>query len=544
MTNQPQLQTPNAVYEFLEGELGKEADARVKSKYGECSAISNVQGYDKKSGQVKGSTPFYVVGVNQALREFGIRDLQTATQADLAKASKLGVLNLRGTYVDTGLVLRTEEDTDYKTNTFVARYLAEQLRERGAEFSPENPLVVPLTGLQLEKSDNNYGLAFKLANDAEFYNAPILAQDGQFSSEDIDEQTGLPVKAEGGNRTIYTRNSGLSGLCLDGDLDVGSDDRVLGSSNSYGRVVLVRRSHDAPQTSLEQKVFTEEDLQTARFADREARRIYAISSAIDAGQENPDEKSTAVVRYDPSNSLTSYRQLEDIASEVDISSIAVQTAALQVLNERNSQNGNGTGMNLEKRVGKPFSSLRVRSGAICSRAVRDTAVLAGILGAGGLLMAVDSGEVVMTDYGMTIAGSAILGISGAVAYGYHRTADYLNKIGSNLKTQFLQEPAEELKGGIFRRAINTYQSWRERKNFQVGDEVEFNERGQRKYVNFLRLRNLPEGTSGKITHLEESDFKYTSVEFPLIGSYPLTTKCLRKIKAKRKISSTHSTELK
>jgi len=272
----PLIEIPSIVPQigYLEGDFGsqflKEYNALAKSDY---NGNRNLSVLNYSDGIVKGSNPFAVVLANQVLRQ---QNLRTATQADLEKALKLGVLNLRGTYEDTGLVLRTEEDTDYRTNTPVAKHLASQLRERGATFSPENPLVVPLTGLQLEKSDNNYGLVFKLEDDAGFYNTPILTQDGQFSSEDIDEQIGLPVKAEGGNRTLYVRNSGLSRLYLFNDLDVYSYDRDLVNSNSDGRVVAVSTEGANARENLESELFSEiTEKYNAEFESLNSRKAEA-----------------------------------------------------------------------------------------------------------------------------------------------------------------------------------------------------------------------------------------------------------------------------
>lgn len=225
---------------FLEGDFGKafleEYQGRVSADYANLKTL-NVLRYDNKV--VKGSNPFAVVLANQILRQEGLR---TATQADLEKALNLGVMPLKATYVDTGLVLRTEEDKNFSMNAPLARDLARQVKARGIKFSSKNPVMIPLTGLEIETAGNVYGLTFRLRENAEIYEAIILREGGSFDSKDIDEKTGLPAKLTNGNRKLYTRNSGLSRLCLVDGLGLASVNGFLDVSYEYGRVVVVKES--------------------------------------------------------------------------------------------------------------------------------------------------------------------------------------------------------------------------------------------------------------------------------------------------------------
>jgi len=218
---------------FLQGDFGKaflkEYNGRVKADYNGNPNL-NVLRYD--NGVVKGSTPFAVVLANQILRE---ENLRTATQVDLEKA--LRIWDIPRTCEDTGLVLRSEED-EYSKNTPLAKDLAEQVKGRGIKFSPKNPVMIPLIGLELEKADNGYGLTFKLREGTEIYEAPILNERGSFDSKDINEKIGLPKKLSiFGDRSLYTRNSGLSKLYLVSGLDLYSNNRYLDGSLDIGRVV-------------------------------------------------------------------------------------------------------------------------------------------------------------------------------------------------------------------------------------------------------------------------------------------------------------------
>ena len=79
---------------FLKGDFGKaflkEYNGIVKADYKNVSAL-NVLRYADIENVVKHSTPFVVVLANKILRREGLR---TATQADIEKAIRSGVLYL------------------------------------------------------------------------------------------------------------------------------------------------------------------------------------------------------------------------------------------------------------------------------------------------------------------------------------------------------------------------------------------------------------------------------------------------------------------
>ncbi len=233
----PLIEIPETIPQvgFLEGDFGKafldEYKGRAESDYNGNSKL-NVLGYDYNI--VKGSNSFAVVLANQILRQEGLR---TASQADLERILKINALNLRGTYEDTGLVLRSDKEP----NSYLAKDIFRQMKEQG--IKPKTPVMIPLNGLELRvDSDSPHGLSFNLTENAErFYTAvAILNEGGKFNSEDIDAESGLPnfVRREG-ERTLYTRDSGLSRLYLNGNLDADSGDGYLAGSDDDGRVVVV-----------------------------------------------------------------------------------------------------------------------------------------------------------------------------------------------------------------------------------------------------------------------------------------------------------------
>ena len=216
---------------FLNGEPEKavldEYQGRASKDYGDASALKVLSYSDNL---VEGSNPSAAVLVNQIVQP----KLYVATQADLERILKSVSLALQGTYEDSGLVLRSEGEP----NSYLARNLYTQIKERNPK--QELPVIIPLAGLELSEDKNsNYGLSFTLKEDAEIIYAPILNKPGDFSNEDINEKTGLPERTGNGNRTLYTRDSGLSRLCLSRYLGLYSRDDGLADSNVNGRVVVV-----------------------------------------------------------------------------------------------------------------------------------------------------------------------------------------------------------------------------------------------------------------------------------------------------------------
>jgi hypothetical protein len=220
---------------FLGGEQGLEIDASIKRDYKEFPIMQKVN-YNViySGGIVKGSNPFYTVGVQSKI-PLGER---VATQGDLETAMRVGALDLSGTYEETSLVLRT----DGYPNPYLAGNLMRQINYKLGKKA-KLPVVIPLYGLELVKDqDSPHGLAFKLKEDAEINYAPILEGSNNhsfFNSEDVDSKTGLPTKFGNGNRSLYTSNSGLSRLYLVGKLLLISELGGLSISGEDGRVVLV-----------------------------------------------------------------------------------------------------------------------------------------------------------------------------------------------------------------------------------------------------------------------------------------------------------------
>ncbi|MFH1311046.1 MAG: hypothetical protein ABIH65_01430 [Nanoarchaeota archaeon] len=176
---------------------------------------------------IKGSNLFKVLLLNQV----GIR---TATLPELDQIIQLDNNFLNGTYEDVpSLVLRSNEDT-YERNDYLAETLAKLIKKR--KFN--EPVV--MNGLELVEDGNSfYGLNFKRGKTFDYFEAPELNNKNNQQKFVRQDERGMPIFDKKGNRTLYTRDSGLSGLYLGRGLDLYSDGGSLAYSIDYGRVVVV-----------------------------------------------------------------------------------------------------------------------------------------------------------------------------------------------------------------------------------------------------------------------------------------------------------------
>ena len=218
---------------FLKGDFGEAVFYEVMERTKNYKNVSALNVLKYEDGVVKGSNPFVVVLINQIIRPEGLR---TATQVDLEKILKTEALNLGGFYEDSALVLRSEEEP----NKYLAQDLAKQLKARYSKIKHLYPAMISLNSLELRNDQNSdYGLAFKLKDEAEIFYAPHLSNKNDYKKFSETGKEGLPLFNKNGNRILYTIDAGLSRLYLGRGLDLDSDTDDLASSDSDGRVVVV-----------------------------------------------------------------------------------------------------------------------------------------------------------------------------------------------------------------------------------------------------------------------------------------------------------------
>ncbi|MEK6830703.1 MAG: hypothetical protein AABX77_01620, partial [Nanoarchaeota archaeon] len=194
--------------------------------------IKNFSGkaYESLNIPKKGSNLFKVLYLN----EIGIK---TAGLSNLELALENG-MDLKGTYEDTpSVVLRSAGDS-YEPNDYLAKLLAKELKKRNKKTSFKHPLI--LNGLKLEEDINSfYGLVLVPNEDFSYFEAHELDHGNNLKKFSKLDERGMPVFDEKGQRTLYTRNDGLSGLCLYDVLDLDAYDAHLANSYAHGRVVVV-----------------------------------------------------------------------------------------------------------------------------------------------------------------------------------------------------------------------------------------------------------------------------------------------------------------
>jgi hypothetical protein len=216
---------------FLEGDFGQEILLdyleRVQGQYQNASALDVLKFADNV---VKGSNLFAFVLLNHILRE---KNMRIATPRDLEKILKNNELDLKGTYGDSALVLRSDGDP----NSYLAGKLIEEVKQNNGSI--EYPTMIPLAGLELEyDSGSPHNLSFRLGSNSQIIYAPQLDNSNNGKKFSEGDEKGLPVFNDNGSRTLYTGSDGLRRLYRNRYLDLNAWNVDLASSNSDGRVVV------------------------------------------------------------------------------------------------------------------------------------------------------------------------------------------------------------------------------------------------------------------------------------------------------------------
>ncbi len=221
---------PEIYTSYLQGDEAKLIyDSLEKNIRGEI-------GYDLKSKTIIGSTPFLSARVDSLIRPLGLR------VANLKDLSRTEVINMiKGKYYTDVpvLVVRSHEDSNSK-NLFLIKRIIEEVEKR--EGNIKFPFMIYGFDVKSWPEDKQgYGIDIIARDDFNVVSDERLSKKyngGKFSSVD---DLGLPLFERYGVRTFYSRNDGLSRVCLDGVvLSQGVDDgHLAGSYGDGGRVVVV-----------------------------------------------------------------------------------------------------------------------------------------------------------------------------------------------------------------------------------------------------------------------------------------------------------------
>ncbi len=230
---QNQFSENNVSYNFLEGSFGRqvleEYNQLIQREYQNVSTLQKLSFVDDV---VKESNPFAFVLLNKVLQNHG---RWVARPIDLEKALEKGVINLRETYGDSGLVLRGKNDP----NEYLAQNLATQVESKGYNVG-EDPVMIPLAGLDLVyDSSSPHNLNFRLTDSSEIIYASQLNKSNHGKKFNHGDDQGLPIFEEGGSRTLYSSvDGGLCRLYRYGVLGLVARGDGLASSIVHGRVVV------------------------------------------------------------------------------------------------------------------------------------------------------------------------------------------------------------------------------------------------------------------------------------------------------------------
>ena len=225
--------TNNANYSFLEGNFGRQVlekyNQLAQDEYQNASVLQKLSFADDV---VKGSNPFAFALLNRVLQNYG---KWVARPADLERALEEGTIDLNGTYGDSGLVLRSENDP----NEHLAKNLASQVKRKGYNVGGDT-IMIPLAGLRLVyDSSSPHDLVFQLTDSAEIIYAPQLNKTNHGKKFNHADGKGLPTFEDSGSRTLYSdEENGICRLYRDWDLDLYAWDWDLADSGSDGRVVV------------------------------------------------------------------------------------------------------------------------------------------------------------------------------------------------------------------------------------------------------------------------------------------------------------------
>ncbi|MBS3078879.1 hypothetical protein J4218_02045 [Candidatus Pacearchaeota archaeon] len=236
-----------------------------QTKYEEACKRSNFLEKAKEVLNIrrKGSNLFKVLFLNQ----IGIK---TASLGELESALENG-LCLQGQYEDASAVVLRSAGDSYSDNDYIARSLADSLGVQKIT----SPLVV--IGLEIVADDKSkYGLNLKRTEKTQVVDAPSLGHENhQRKFLRINPDYSIDFN-DNGNRTLWTRDNGISRLYLGRDLDLYSRYEYLADSNDVGRVVIVS-SGEAGAKNFEQYVSQLNAERQRQIADVELRYTNAMN---------------------------------------------------------------------------------------------------------------------------------------------------------------------------------------------------------------------------------------------------------------------------
>ena len=186
--------------------------------------------YFDENGLLKGSNPILLTLANQHnLFPAGEHLLSIS---EFGKAQNEGQERFRGTYQETGLIVRASD-------SYQAQYLSDQIKKREITPNQEEPVIISLTDLTpIEDQNSKYGFSFKIKDDAALTIAPVYGTAETTKTFNLYDAQGIPIPDKSGTKQIWESSVGVASVWSSSGLDANSGVSRLAFSNCYGRVVV------------------------------------------------------------------------------------------------------------------------------------------------------------------------------------------------------------------------------------------------------------------------------------------------------------------
>jgi len=231
-------QVPKVVVSLLKGKDAEKLYKEVKED--ENSFEKSSMGFlDYNSNEIRGSNP---LRAGQIYRLIGGSKVRVAVPGDDFKG---GISNLIKSkyYTDFNVLVAHKDKPIYEKNNGLWKKVIELAQ--GKKGNLIFPFMVQGFYVLPDKKETGYEVKIVPASNFEvIVDDRLSGKYNEWNFDKVDEK-GLPINLDKskGNRTFYTRNDGLSGVCLGGysvwDSGLNSGGGDLTYSDGYGRVVVV-----------------------------------------------------------------------------------------------------------------------------------------------------------------------------------------------------------------------------------------------------------------------------------------------------------------
>ena len=227
-------QVPKVVASLLKGKDAEKLYKEVKED--ENSFEKSSMGFlDYNSNEIRGSNP---LRAGQIYRLIGGSKVRVAVPGDDFKG---GISNLIKSkyYTDFNVLVAHKDKPIYEKNNGLWKKVIELAQ--GKKGNLIFPFMVQGFYVLPDKKETGYEVKIVPASNFEvIVDDRLSGKYNEWNFDEVDER-GLPINLDKykGNRIFYTRNDGLSGVCLSRLLNLGAGNDDLADSLDDGRVVAV-----------------------------------------------------------------------------------------------------------------------------------------------------------------------------------------------------------------------------------------------------------------------------------------------------------------